>query len=767
MADRYVVTNQYFIEDVTAGVSLAGRYTADQAFTCTGAGTFKVHVAGGCTGTVSGTNVAGTPITLTEGENTITTTGAVADGAIDITIGASTSVNWSNTAVWSDTSGGKCGYSVPSSATPMFADANSFPAGSTTLTVDATAHCLAMDWTGAANTPALAHSAVMNVYGAYTGIANMSHTGTSAMNFVSTGAVNFTAGVTFSCPVTFNGVAGQWTLQDALNIGTQTLTLAQGTLVTNNQAVTCGSFTISDASAKTLTAGASTVSCTALNYSGSNLTVTANTATVNISGTGVCALGTANWNGASFNRTGSAHTVSGSPTGIATFTRHPSAHVATDTMTITAGANIGCVDFVADGGARSTQLLIESGTLGTAATITASNSVTIANTDFMDITGAGAASWDLSAQTDIGDACGNSGITFPASSTQTWDGTTGSWSTAAKWTSRIPLCQDDVSAGGAGNTITVDIRRIGRSITFTGTPTIPKPAFEWSFYGSLELASGMTAPHFRVTAARGRGAYTINTNGISLAQFKLYAPGGTYTLQSDVTFRDNPLDLFNGTMDFNDNNVTAGYLRIYETGTKVLSLGNGTITLDITAAVDKWNVDDSTGLTLNAENSTIVLTNSTANAQGFIGKGLTYNNVTVSGAGGYTLTITGSNTFNNFEVDASSAAKTIVATGTTQIVSTFTRDFGANTVSITGGTWTKSGGGTVYLDYVTVINATGSPASTWYIGWHGTDGTGNTDFTFESNPVDKTISRVTVLNKKSTAAEVLNTYQNTRNLLGV
>jgi hypothetical protein len=101
--DRYFVMGQCFFTDGTANCSLDGRQVADSAFTVDGAGNFTIHMASGTTGTVSGTNVSGTPVTLAAGLNTITCTDAVADGAFDITIG--TAANWNTVNSWSASSG--------------------------------------------------------------------------------------------------------------------------------------------------------------------------------------------------------------------------------------------------------------------------------------------------------------------------------------------------------------------------------------------------------------------------------------------------------------------------------------------------------------------------------------------------------------------------------------------------------------------------------------------------------------------------------------
>jgi len=117
--------------------------------------------------------------------------------------------------------------------------------------------------------------------------------------------------------------------------------------------------------------------------------------------------------------------------------------------------------------------------------------------------------------------------------------------------------------------------------------------------------------------------------------------------------------------------------------------------------------------------STIILTNSTANAQTFAGGSQTYNNVIVQGAGNYALTITGDNTFNNLTIDRSEESKELVLTGTTQTVTNLLCPVSTtNTLTITGGTITIAGGGQIALDYLVLDTSTVTPAATWYAGEH-------------------------------------------------
>jgi hypothetical protein len=155
------------------------------------------------------------------------------------------------------------------------------------------------------------------------------------------------------------------------------------------------------------------------------------------------------------------------------------------------------------------------------------------------------------------------------------------------------------------------------------------------------------------------------------------------------------------------------------------------LTLSSAGTLTKWNVTGgSASLT-----GTIILSNAGVTPQTFAGGGLQYNDVRVTGAGAYTLTVTGNNSFNVFTVDASAAAKGITATGTTQRVTQFRRDGGTKVITLTGGTWIKTGSGSVSLDYLNITGSTAQPATlTWYAGSHSTDGGGNPGWLFGIPP---------------------------------
>ena len=643
--------------------------------------------------------------------------------------------NWSDTAHWGlTTNGGSAPQAAPTSSDDVYFDANSFSAGSQTVTVDAAAYCLDMDWTGATNTPTFAGSQPLNSYGSLTFIAAMTQTYTGIIIGRATApGETITAGGVLACRFELKGVGGGWTLQDALNIGSSnTFELRNGTLDTNGQTLTCGSFDVDGAATRVLTLGASVINCTEWDASNTTgLTVTANTATINVTGTGAVALDTANWNGADFNLNGTAHTVSGSPTGIAVFTRNGTA-TKTDTLTLTSGTTLTCTTFAMIGDSAINRLLVQSATLGTAATITATNWTGTVNVDLMDITATNAI--DLSAITGLsGDCQGNTGITFTTAAAQTFSaGGTNIWSEVARWTSRVPLPQDDVTCAA---TVTIDMPRIGKSITFTGTPTVTLNN-STEIYGSLTIASGATwTGAAYVLYFRGRGSYTITTNGVSLTnRIRLYNPNGTITLGSALVSTSISISAFEG--GFND----GGYpLTLSSVGrslslTSTITLSN-VVTLNGTTAITKWNMASTTGLTFIAGTSTIILTSSLTNAQIFAGGGLIYNHVRVEGAGAYTLTITGDNTFEKLRNDSSVAVKTILLTPTsTQTIRNLQVFSSAANVAVfnTGGAAAtiQKHRGYCELNHVNLTAIVATEKYRYYAGNNSTDGGGNTNWIF-------------------------------------
>src|SRR3990167_2684571 len=81
--------------------------------------------------------------------------------------------NTNDTAHWSETSGGSGGASVPGSTDDAKFDANSFSAGSSTVTLSGTFNVKSIDFTGATNNPIFTGTSSMTVNGDLTLISGM------------------------------------------------------------------------------------------------------------------------------------------------------------------------------------------------------------------------------------------------------------------------------------------------------------------------------------------------------------------------------------------------------------------------------------------------------------------------------------------------------------------------------------------------------------------------------------------------------------------
>lgn len=537
-----------------------------------------------------------------------------------------------------------------------------------------------------------------------------------------------------------------------------------GLTLTLAAAAASDSFVCSGANNATL-AGTQTLTV------GGNVTLLAtmtipNTITFVVTGTGAFAGSTLATLGA-VNLNGTAHTVSGAFTNTV-LTRNGTA-TKTDSISFTSGTTVTCTTCAMIGNSATNRLLMQASTLGTAATITATNWTGTVNVDIMDITATNAV--DLSAITgNSGDCGGNTGITFTTTAAQAWTNNAGgSWS-GANWTSRVPLPQDDVTFPlqmQSAKTITVDMPRIGKSVdfsgmTWTGTATsiVFSVANGYSVFGSFILKSGVTwsqpvGPE-RAIILCGRGTtYSLNSAGLTMGRIYWFAPTGIYQLAADLTFSITGTTgadlLLNGTFDLNGHNVTSTCFNSFGSAARSLIMGTGTWTIAYTDATTVWKLT-ATGMTFTANQSTIIISNSGTNAQTFAGGGLAYYNVTVAGAGAYALTISGSNSFTGtFTVDRSQAAKTITTTdGTTQ---TFTNApvlaaSGTNVLTLggtgTGGwTWTKNSAEYLGSDYISVSYGTANTANKWFAGSHGTDGGHNSGWVFTDLLVNSAVGAMT------------------------
>ena len=656
--------------------------------------------------------------------------------------------NWTTDATWSTTSGGPADTTKPTAADDAVLDAAS---GAINVTIDSGAVCRSLDCNGYTGT--LTHTASVNLAigdgTAGTGnralrlAAGMTYTlnASASVSFKSTSAtVQTVTTAGKNMPYTdFSGAAGSWQLADALTVTGTTLALTQGTLDTNGQTVVAPIFNISNSNTRTLTLGSSaiTLSSTGTAWSAgtvTNLTVTANTATVTLTGTAATwASGNINWNGLSVVLSGAGTQVinPGASVTIANLTRTGTA-LKGDGLSLTAG--ITCTGtFTATGNSAVNRLLVASNTLGTARTISAA-AVSLTNVDFRDITAAGAATWT---GTSIGNALGNTGITFTTPVTVTHNaGAAGNWSTAANWdTGLVPLCHDTVVIPATTTgTLTADMPRLGADISFANgfTGTFNSTATT-EVYGSWTNGTGMTNSAANQFSFMGRSSHTITSAGKTTAwTVRISSIGGTYTAADAFTCSATgqawgTVSGMTGT--YND----GGFAHTWTGSSAFVALASstgiwtssGTWTIASTTAVTPW-----TGLGTVNHTGTIVLSGATATDRTFAGGGKTYGTLTDQNTSTGKLTITGANTFGTLSKTAAAACTLALPTSSGITV---TNSFNVN--GILGALLTLTGdvtkaSGNVICSYLNISSSDAAGGATFYAGRTSTDGGGNTGWLF-------------------------------------
>jgi hypothetical protein len=395
-------------------------------------------------------------------------------------------------------------------------------------------------------------------------------------------------------------------------------------------------------------------------------------------------------------------------------------------------------NLVITGASTTNRLLVSSGTVGTPGTITAA-SVTATNADFQDITAAGAANWDLSGIAGgSGDAGGNTGITFTAPVDQHWvSASGGNWSDVTKWTSRVPLPQDNVffnNAFGTSQIITADMPRMGKNIDFTGatwtTSLTLSSSINNTSFGSLTMIAGLANSLNALTwFLQGRGTHVLDNKGFfnsSGRQVNIQAVTGSYSLASDFglntrfTIGSGTFNTFSSFVtNYNLNNVNNF---VISGGT--VNLGSGTHIINGSSA-NTWT--NSANATINASSSIIEFTDTTSSIVSMDPGAQTYNIVWFNrgaSSGSNIVTDNYSATFGEYRDTGTAAHTDTFRIGSTYTFGKFTVVGGASKlITVTSDTtattnFVKTGGGTVQSDYLNLSHIVATPANTWYAGSH-------------------------------------------------
>jgi hypothetical protein len=267
---------------------------------------------------------------------------------------------------------------------------------------------------------------------------------------------------------------------------------------------------------------------------------------------------------------------------------------------------------------------------------------------------------------------------------------------------------------------------IVKNLVLNGTGTVNCAS---TIYGDLTVSSGISGNN-QWTMAATSGTKTITTNNASLTFVSLVidGPGATFNLNGNWNSNTN-VNFKGGTFNANSYNITCFQLSISGSTTKVVNMGSGTWNLNYPL----WATFGANS-TVNPQTSTINLAGSATYPTGtFSGQGLTYYNLNVVYG---TVTITGSNTFNNISSTATTATTLKFTAGTTQTVSNFTASGTAGNLltlqsTTSGSKWYLSkSSGTVSVGYLSISDCTVNPGANWYAGLNSTNGGNNLGWYF-------------------------------------
>lgn len=233
-------------------------------------------------------------------------------------------------------------------------------------------------------------------------------------------------------------------------------------------------------------------------------------------------------------------------------------------------------------------------------------------------------------------------------------------------------------------------------------------------YGNVTMVNMTTSMSGGYAQFNMNGSAILSASGVTINVTNINTTVGiTLNLGSDI----NTVATVNptyGTFNTNGYNITT-------TGAFISSSNYG-CSWNLSSSViicAGFSVTNNTAITVGTSSIRITGTG------GFTGSNKTYYEVQLNGTA---HTISGSNTFTNFITDSTQTQTLTLTATTTQTISGTVSLSGSSghihtIVSSSAGsaaTLTKSGGGTILADYVSLKDNTGSPADTWYYGENST-----------------------------------------------
>lgn len=540
--------------------------------------------------------------------------------------------NWDDLSHWATTSGGTTIYTqIPTALDDVFFDANSFNGpGQKVILNPLTIFVHTMNWTGVTNNPAMSGPAsnLLKVYGSliFSPSMNMSFSGIIDFESTTPGQIITTAGKVINNSIQFNGIGGEWTLQDDLTAN-GALILDAGTLNSNNYTVTIRLFDSSPVTStpRALNMGASVFNITTSvgigwSINGANLmTINAGTSTINMpsgyftggnfnyydlnitnpASNAVATIGAANFHDIVFASNGilnqgDYHNVTfygdgtlygGNFNDLNFAPGHGYTFLNNSTTTINGTFN-------ATGNCNAL-IDIRSNVVTTQATISkASGTVNVSYAIIKDMNATGGATFNAANSGDLGN---NTGWNFTAAGAQNlyWIGNGGNWSDGNHWSHTSggvpsgcsPTPADNVFFDGnsfsiVAQTVTIDpliayCRNMDWSAVTNNPALVGLNTKTLKIFGSVTLGTDMHIgfsgqvnleainPGQTITMAGQSFNSQVNVNGI----------GGEWTLQ-DVFTINGPLVLNAGTFTSNNMTVNIGSFLSSSATMRTLNMGS-------------------------------------------------------------------------------------------------------------------------------------------------------------------------------------------------
>lgn len=647
---------------------------------------------------------------------------------------------WNGAALtkWAATSGGTGGEPIPTINDDVFFNAASGTVNCTISTGNTGAKSI--NCTGFSGT--LSGTAPITIAGSVTLITGMTFSHTGAKTITDNATIT-SAGKNFG-PLIIDAPSATVSMGDALQLNS-TFTLTNGTFTTNSYAFTLITvFTATSNNACTLNLGSSTVSISGTNpqFSGSGLTLNAGTSLIICSSSGGF---TFNGGGNTFydvrfsSTSSSSRQVFGPSTTFNTLEIIAPSTGGGNSYTLFANnTTIGTLIANSSGGNAARRIILQSNpappTAGATPVTLTCGSVNLQDVDFLNVIGAGAASWT---GTRLGDLKFNSGITFSTPKTVYYNlvtggnapwGTTVAWATTPSGTpdqSNYPLAQDTAAFTDSGGVPTGDItnasgdRYVGTIDLSARTSAVRlNLGGNFYFYGNLISGSGVTFSGASVFRFVGQNSQTITSAGKTLSySMTIQSPGGTVTLLDAMTLSagSTALVVNEGTFSASSYNVTftASGGRVSSTpasgSVRTLDFGSGTWTIAGTGTV--VNIANITGLTVTG---TAVINLTASSSKTFAGGGVqTFPTLNQGGTGN--IVISGSNKFAN--ISNSTFGDVFFTPGTTNEFTAFSLS-GANPGSL------------LRVGTVTAGTASLKKATPWYVGANSVDNGGNSNLSF-------------------------------------